>query len=148
MQNDIYIRRVANSNKNSDEIVRELYDFLKSKIEEFPSSTEWGQIDYVVIPKKTNLNQDAYVAFMAFENRYVHLEVANELRKIQQVEFNGRGMLFELNCFSTKTEQQIKNREKFKQILNRHTTSKRYFESPLESQENRNKRKKQFFLRT
>ena len=94
MQNDIYIRRVANSNKITDEIVRELYHFLKSKIEEFPSSTEWGQIDYVVIPKKTNLNQDDYVAFMAFENRYVHLEVANELRKIQPVEFNGRGKLF------------------------------------------------------
>ncbi|CAF0998979.1 unnamed protein product [Brachionus calyciflorus] len=82
MQNDIYIRRVTGRFGCPEKTSLELYKFISEKLEEFQSHTEWGEIDYIVIPPKTKLNQDDFFAFMAFKNRIVHLEVVKEFKEI------------------------------------------------------------------
>ncbi|CAF1029824.1 unnamed protein product [Brachionus calyciflorus] len=99
---DVLADAVDTVEKNNPQIASEYLENLKKSLKDsFETKIKCKT------PKKTNLKQDNYVAFMAYENCYVHLEVENELRKIQPVDFNGRGMFFELNCFSTKTEKQL-----------------------------------------
>ncbi|CAF1034812.1 unnamed protein product [Brachionus calyciflorus] len=128
MQNDIYIRRVSGVNQNPDKTAVELFHFLTDLIKQFPQSPSWGPIDYVVVPKKTSLDQNDYVGFLAFKNRFVHFDVSNELRKIQPIEFGSRGMMVEINCHGTDAHQQGINRKKFQQNLNRFDKTKRYFD--------------------
>ncbi|CAF1145042.1 unnamed protein product, partial [Brachionus calyciflorus] len=112
-----------------DKTAVELFHFLTDLIKQFPQSPSWGPIDYVVVPKKTNLEQNDYVGFLAFENRFVHFDVSNELRKIQQIEFGGCGMMVELNCHGTESYQQAINRKKFNRIINLFGKTKRYFKT-------------------
>lgn len=74
------------------------------------------------------MEQNDYVGFLAFENRFVHFDVSNELRKIQPIEFGSRGMMVEINCHGTDVYQQGINRKKFQQNLNRFDKTKRYFD--------------------
>lgn len=132
MQNDIYIRRVTAEFGSADETSVKLCDFLNEKIQDF-RSYNWGQIDYVVVPQKTSLNQNDYVAFVAFRNRKIHSEVVNELRKIQPLHFGKRGMLFEINSISTTREKQVENRARFINI--RHSLAqKRYRDEKPENE--------------
>ncbi|CAF1004227.1 unnamed protein product [Brachionus calyciflorus] len=76
--------------------------------------------------KKYNLEPNDYVGFLAFENRFVHFDVSNDLRKIQPIEFSGRGMMVKLNCHGTESYQQAINRKKFNRKVNLLGKTKRY----------------------
>ena len=86
---------------------------------------------------------------MAFKNRIVHLEVVNEFKEIQPIDFKNRGMLFELNHKPTSIETQTENRKRFEKNLK--TDQKRKIEidgdwEPVDNfghyEEERRKRKK------
>lgn len=132
MQNDIYIRRVTGSFGCPEKTTCELFKFINDKLEQFPSRSDWGEIDYIAVPPKTKLNQDDFIAFMAFKNRFVHLNVVNELKEIQPIDFKNRGMFFELNHRPTSIENQIENRNRFKRILQNEKKQKNELENEWE----------------
>ncbi|RNA04296.1 hypothetical protein BpHYR1_021399 [Brachionus plicatilis] len=66
--------------------------------------------DYVIVPQTTSLNQNDYVAFVAFKDRSIHREVVREFQRVQPLNFGSRGMLFELNHKQTSIDLQIENR--------------------------------------
>ncbi|RNA25784.1 Retrovirus-related Pol poly from transposon, partial [Brachionus plicatilis] len=80
MQNDIYIRRVTSEYGSAEKTVVKLFNFLKSKIGELDQSTQvkFGSFDYVIVPQTTSLNQNHYVAFVAFKDRSIHREQSNK----------------------------------------------------------------------
>jgi hypothetical protein len=80
----------------------------------------------VVVPNKTILEQNDYVAFVAFENRNVHQKVVNAFS--QPDRFIDREMLFELNNRSTSYSIQEANRKRFNENLAIFNQSIRYFE--------------------
>lgn len=129
MENDIYIRRISGIFSTPEKTATELYKFMSPIFEEFQSANEWGEIDYLVIPPKTKLAQDDFIGFLAFKNRKIHLELVNELKSIQPIDFHKRGMLFELNCKPTSLETQKENRRRFENYFKPVLKNKRYFET-------------------
>ena len=145
-----YIRRVTSEYGSAEKIAVKLFDFLKSKIGELEQSTQvrFGSLDYVIVPQIISLNQNDYVAIVAFKDRSIHREVVREFRRIQPLNFGSRGTLFELNHKQTSTDLQIENRRRFRNALNNQKqNNKEYFEvSSDEGERPEPKKQKSFSL--
>lgn len=78
MQNDIFIRRVANLFGFPNKTVK-LSKYLTNEIKTHYLADKLGPIDYIIIPTRTNLDQEDYVPFLAFKNREVHEDCLKNL---------------------------------------------------------------------
>ncbi|CAF1095865.1 unnamed protein product [Brachionus calyciflorus] len=127
MENDIYIRRISGFYETPEKTATELFKFMSKTFDELQKSNEWGEIDYLVT-HKTKLSQNDFIGFMAFKNRKLHLDIVNELKGVQPINFKNRGMLFELNCKKTSPDLQNDNRRRFENYFKPVLPKKRYFE--------------------
>ncbi|CAF1061226.1 unnamed protein product [Brachionus calyciflorus] len=133
MQHDIYIRQVSCLLDNPEKTAVELYKFIKIELENQGLSEKFGPIDYVDVWSKTSLEQEDYVAFLAFDKPKIHKEFVEVFNK--PLQFLNRSMLFEVNQKPTNVHQQKLNRNRFMENLKKFNRLKRYFDEQSESTE-------------